>query len=119
MSNGRNRNKLYNYIVNTYGIGPNEVKEMIQERLKEVFDNDLTLKIEAMIRNKVDSEIREKYNKHIGSYILQYIDKAVQKEVEKLTKQTNFEGKIKIDFNPRVSVNLKTEREIELEKKNE
>ena len=106
MNSSGSRNKLYNFIVNTYGIGKEQVQQMVKDRLDDVFSVSLKEKIESMIRERVYKEIENKYRSEINDYVIGYVRKEVEREVKKLTKDLSFTSQIKVDFRPNIDIKL-------------
>jgi membrane carboxypeptidase/penicillin-binding protein PbpC len=110
MNNSRTRNKLYNFIVNTYGIGKDEVQKMVEERLDQVFSYNLTEKIESMIASRIEQEMKNTYVKEVKRYVSWYIQEKLEKEIKKTIKNMSFKSQIAIDFEPNVKIELKVDK---------
>jgi hypothetical protein len=110
MNNSRTRNKLYNFIVNTYGIGKDEVRTMVEERLDKVFSYNLTEKIESMIASRIELEMKNTYVKEVKSFASRYIEEQLKKEIEKSIKKMSFKSQITVDFEPNVKLELKVDK---------
>ncbi len=110
MNSSRTRNKLYNFIVNTYGIGKDEVRTMVEERLDKVFSYNLTEKIESMITYRIEVELQNTYSKEVKSFVGRYIEEQLKKEIEKSIEKMSFKSQITVDFEPNVKLELKVDK---------
>jgi hypothetical protein len=110
MNSSKKRNSLYNYIVNTYGIGKDEVQKMVEERLDQVFSHDFTLAIRAIITRRIELEMKNTYVKEVKSYISRYIEDQLKEQIDKTIKDMSFKSEITVDFQPNVKLELKVDK---------
>lgn len=95
MSNKSRHNKLYNYLVNTFGLSKEVILDALKDRIEDVIGKHVQQKlnstsVEVMIRNKVAKFIKEGSvdghyydRKNFESLVKECLKEAVKEEVKK------------------------------------
>jgi cell fate (sporulation/competence/biofilm development) regulator YmcA (YheA/YmcA/DUF963 family) len=101
-----NDKRLYNYIVNTFGISKEKIMEYVEARVIDLFDNI----DHDYIKNYCRQQIYKRLDQQVIQSISWDIERKVRKEVEEHMKKVILSGKIDVEFKPNVKVDINMER---------
>lgn len=104
----KRHNKLYNYLVNQFGITKESVWDHIKSRIEEV----LAAPIEDRVHNAIDRLVREKinchYDKRMGTYISSHLDKVITKQLDDRLKDAKFIANLNVEITPDLKIIVET-----------
>jgi len=97
-ANSKRSNKLYNYLVNTFGLNKETILEYVDNRVQDLLpkhiDNKInSSKMEYMILGTVSNIINKGFGEHSPYYdrrvaFDKYVKKCIREEVIKIVKET-------------------------------
>ena len=103
-------NKLYNYLVNNFGLSKKMIEQYVLERIEDLATKLNSEWIENRIRAEVDRRLDMTIINRLEHSIEQKVYKELQKELNKQLKGLKFEGKLDLTLTPELSLDLKMDK---------
>lgn len=105
-------NKLYNYLVNEFGISKELVWEAIKIRIDECFASYTESELYCRVENYIESVVKERVNRYYDNTIKEYISKklddAIKKQIDKQIKNAKFSANLKLEITPDLKIKVET-----------